>query len=67
VENTSEEIKDLVVEMDERIKGTWQSTPVDDELQRRFQALWLPGEVDRECPVRIGTEFLRQNRHLLES
>ena len=38
VENTPEEIKDLVIEMDERLKGTWVETEKDLLFQKQF---WL--------------------------
>jgi len=39
VDNTPEEITAVVMEMEERLKGTWQSTEEDEELQQRF---WSP-------------------------
>lgn len=65
VENTNDEIVDLVVEMDERLKGLWQSTPEDEELQRRFWALFKPSDLNQVFLTRIGCNFLRQNRELL--
>ena len=35
-ENTPEEIKDLVTEMDERISGSWKETEEDLLLQKKF-------------------------------
>lgn len=65
IENTPEEITALVVEMDERLKGTWQTIEEDEELQRRFRSLLKPGHLCHGSPSRIGAEFLRQNRDLL--
>jgi putative glycosyltransferase (TIGR04372 family) len=66
VEHTPEEITALVVEMDERLSGTWKESAEDPELQARFAALFAPGhEFARRAP-RIGSEFLRQNRFLLD-
>jgi putative glycosyltransferase (TIGR04372 family) len=45
VENTSNEITALVVEMDERINGTWVATREDEELQARFWSLFRPGQL----------------------
>jgi len=65
IENTSEEITSVGVEMDERLKGAWKTTEEDEELQQQFRSLFKPG-VDRPDPVmRIGAEFLRQHRALL--
>jgi putative glycosyltransferase (TIGR04372 family) len=73
VENTPEEIKSLVVEMVERLKGTWQGRPGDDELQRRFWELFpvsAQGALQR-APLhgmvrgRYGAQFLRDNPEFL--
>lgn len=66
IENTSEEITGLVVEMDERLKETWQMSEEDEELQRRFWSLFKRSELNRTFLSRIGAEFLRQNRELLD-
>lgn len=69
IENTPEEITAVAVEMDERLKGTWQTTEEDEELQRRFWALfekYKSPELHGKILSRIGTDFLRQNRELLE-
>ena len=39
-ENTPEEIKDLVTEMDERISGTWKETEEDLLLQKKFWSIF---------------------------
>jgi len=65
VENTPEEIRALAIEMDERLKGMWQTTEADEELQRRFWSLFKPSELNGVFRARIGAEFLRQHRHLL--
>ena len=65
MENTPEEVTALAVEMDERLKGTWQTTEEDEELQRRFWSLFKPNELNGVFLSRIGAEFLRQNRELL--
>ena len=65
VEDTSEEITAVTIEMDERLKGTWQTTEEDEELQRQFWALFKPSELNKVFLSRIGAEFLRQNRELL--
>jgi len=72
VENIPEEITALAVEMDERLQGTWQTTKEDEELQRRFWSQFRPSIVlnpsERQGIIvsRIGAEFLRQNRELLD-
>lgn len=66
VENAPEEITALAVEMDERLKGTWETTREDEELQQYFWSLFKPSELNGVFLSRIGAEFLRQNRELLE-
>ena len=66
IENTPEEITALAIEMDERLNGTWQTTEEDEELQQRFWSLYKASELHGKIVSRIGTQFLRQHRHLLE-
>jgi putative glycosyltransferase (TIGR04372 family) len=66
IENTPEEITALAIEMDERLKGKWQTTEEDEILQQRFWALYKPSELHGKIVSRIGAEFLRQNSALLD-
>ena len=65
VHNTPEEIADVVLEMNHRLDGTWQSSDEDEELQRRFDALYEPHHIGYGLSSRIGAEFLRQHADLL--
>ncbi len=65
IENTSEEINDLVAEMDERLEGTWQATEEDEELQRHSRSFFRSSELNQIFLPRIGAKFLRQNQQLL--
>lgn len=65
IENTPQEIKDVVIEMDERLKGTWKTTAEDEELQNRFRYIFKKSKLHGEITARIGAEFLRGNRQLL--
>lgn len=66
VENTPEEILGLAKELNEALDGTWVPTEEDGELQQRYRALIPPGRRCYGFPSRVGTEFLRKNRELLE-
>lgn len=66
IENTPEEITALAIEMDERLKGRWKESREDEELQKRFWAHFKPSELNGVFLSRIGAEFLRQNKELLE-
>ena len=65
VENTPEEITAVAIEMEERLKGTWQTTEEDEELQERFWQLFKFMDVDQTLASRFGANFLRENRDLL--
>lgn len=66
IENTPEEIRDVVTEMEKRLKGVWETTEEDEELQKRFWSFFKPGELNPVFRSRIGAEFLRQNKEMLE-
>ncbi len=66
LENTKEEILALTKEMNDRLDGIWVSRDEDKELQSRFRSLFPLGHRCYGFPSRIGTEFLHQNRELLE-
>lgn len=69
IENSPEEIRDAAIEMDERLKGTWVSTEEDEELQKDFWSIHKShsrGDLNKVYRSRIGMEFLRQNRELLD-
>ena len=66
IENTAEEIHSVAVEMEERSQGTWQSREDDQGLQRRFWDIFKVDDPIEEFRPRIGTEFLRLNRGLLD-
>jgi len=66
VENTPEEIMAVAVETDDRIRGTWQKTEEDEQLQRRFWSVYKQENPNAVIGLRVGKEFLRQNRELLD-
>jgi len=66
VENSPEEIVRVVIEMDERLQGTWRTTEEDEELQRRFWSFFDLSHMYDNKLLRIGAEFLRQNEELLD-
>ena len=74
IENTPEEIRDVVIEMYQRLNGTWQPEPNDDVLQRQF---WENFPVHAKDPFnkaplhgqirsRFGSDFLRNNSDFLK-
>jgi putative glycosyltransferase (TIGR04372 family) len=66
VKNTADEITEVVLEMNQRLNGTWIETDEDKELQARFSALRTAIPKWQVQPgVRIGANFLRRYQHLL--
>jgi len=74
IENTPEEIRDVVIEMVERLNGTWQPHEDDEALQKRFWEIFPTDAVDAyqgkplhgEIRARFGAAFLRNNRDWLQ-
>jgi putative glycosyltransferase (TIGR04372 family) len=67
LENSSDEILALTVEMNARLDGSWVTTDEDEALQARFQSIFPPEHRchhDYQSPM--GSEFLRQNKELLD-
>lgn len=66
VENTTEEILDLAREMNGRLDETFEYTEEHEDLQARFLSLFQPHHHCYGSPARIGAEFLRKNKELLQ-
>lgn len=64
IENTPEEIMQVTLEMDERLNGTWEPKEEDRKLQERFWRLFGPDKI-KSPNLRIGAEFLRKNKDLI--
>jgi len=64
IENSSDEIRSVSIEMDERLNKTWINNPEDEELQKRFWSIFGPEKL-KSPNLRIGAEFLRNNIDLL--
>jgi putative glycosyltransferase (TIGR04372 family) len=65
IENTAEEILELVREMLDRLDGTFEETADDKAQQQRFRRLLRPGHYSFGSVSRVGAAFLRKYRHLL--
>ena len=74
VENSPEEIRDVVVEMIGRIRGTWTAQSGDEVKQQRFWKIFPTDAIDAESRkpihgkirVRFGADFLRNNLDWLD-
>jgi putative glycosyltransferase (TIGR04372 family) len=66
VDNTPEEINDVVLEIMERLEGKIVYSAEDEELQKRFKSLKLPFTNQFGTSAdRIGRSFLQKYTHLL--
>ena len=68
IENSPEEIKDIVVEIVERLEGKWKSTEIDDKLQNKFWKIFYSSNyinkdrfVHGKLKARFGKKFLKAN------
>jgi putative glycosyltransferase (TIGR04372 family) len=74
IENTPEEVRDVAIEMAERLTDTWQAHPEDESLQQRFWEIFPTDAVDAgkgnplhgEIRARYGAAFLRNNPEWLK-
>jgi putative glycosyltransferase (TIGR04372 family) len=66
-ENTEEDLRDLVTEMLDRLEGTYNETPEERALQKKFFSLLRQWHYGHGAAGRIGAAFLRRHRELLES
>ena len=69
-ENSPEEIRDLVIEMDERLSGRWKDTKEDLLLQKKFWSIFEDRikrlnlkPTHEKIKLRYGAKFLRENQN----
>ena len=70
INNTPEEIRDVVIEMVERLNGTWKAYEEDEELQKRFWEIFPKNALDAfsgkplhgAIRAKFGASFLRNNQ-----
>lgn len=65
VNNTPEEILQVIIEKEERMRGCWQTNEEYEDLQRRFWAQFKPDSRNNVFRARVGSEFLLRNKDLL--
>ena len=64
IDNTPEEITDVVMEMDARLNETWKIDNEEEDLQDKFWS--LHEHMPMKSPTfRIGSSFLKKNQSLL--
>jgi len=65
VDNSSEDIRDLALEMLEQTEGTVTYTAEDERLQERFKSLMRPEHLSYGSSARVSRDFLRKYAWLL--
>jgi putative glycosyltransferase (TIGR04372 family) len=65
IDNSPEEIRDAVIEMEERVRGCWQTNEEYEQLQQKFCLLWQVDPRNRVFRSRVGSKFLFSHQELL--
>ena len=65
LDSSPEEIAAVVLEMKERLEGTWKNTYEEEKLQRQFWEIFPKTKYHGEIRSRIGADFLLQQKELL--
>ena len=66
-ENSSEEIKDLVKEMNSRIDKNWVNNNGEEYLQKRYKQITNIKCFDNTpFPGKVGYKFLKKSKELLD-
>lgn len=65
IDNTAEEIRDVVEEMLDAMEGGVEYTDEDERMQKNFRALCHEAELPFPEPSRIGRNYLRSHAELL--
>ena len=60
IDNSPEEVRDLVIEMLDRLDGTVVYGDGDVRRQEEFRALFRPGHYSFGSVALVGRDFLRQ-------
>ena len=73
IENTPEEIYDVVIEMEERLTGKWIEHEDDKILQQKFWEIYLNSQsaynrnrLHGKIKAKFGAAYLRKNQELLQ-
>jgi len=64
IRNSPEEIVEAHKEMLARLDGTWVESPAAQEVQRRYEDIFV--EFPQYYPLKISTTFLIKHQYLLE-
>ena len=67
VNNGPEEIRELAIEMIDRLNDVATYTALDKDLQNSFRALFRPGHFSFGSAARLGREFLREHSDLIST
>jgi putative glycosyltransferase (TIGR04372 family) len=59
-ESSPNDIKQVVIEMEERLSGDWIATEEDENLQAYFWSIFPKNHLHGEIRSRVGTHFLKK-------
>ena len=65
IDNSPDEIRDLALEMLNRVEGKAVCTAEDEVLQQRFKSMFKPGHYSHGAISQAGRDFLRKYSYLL--
>lgn len=65
INNTADEIREVMIEMALRLNGSWVSSEQDERLQKRFSEK-LQTRNGRKIPMKLGKKYLENNLYLLD-
>jgi len=66
IENSPEEIKDVVTEMMLRVNGKWHDNWYDSQARSSVESIYSKSKLNGKILSRFGTAFLKDNLYLLE-
>ena len=66
IENTSDEILDLAIEMNDLVDGRLHYSEEDENRQKYFKSLFGEKRINCGFTARIGNEYLKKNKDLME-
>lgn len=67
INNSALEIKELAIEMNERIEGKFVEMPQDQKMMDNFHNLLKPNHYCFGSQSKIASTFLRRHQHIFDS
>ncbi|SDK34601.1 putative glycosyltransferase, TIGR04372 family [Maridesulfovibrio ferrireducens] len=61
IDNTGDELREAMLEMHQRINGTWKTSPEDIELQNKYRSFFKVSELNSRFDTPVSSYFLRKH------